>query len=43
MILLLLEDLHGPDFKVEQLLDCQARLNSLQNGINNGFVVDLDP
>jgi hypothetical protein len=43
MILVLLEDIHGSDFRVEQLLNAQDRLTSLTHGITNGTVDDLNP
>jgi hypothetical protein len=41
MILLLLQDQFGPDFYIHQLLSAQDRLASIQNGVNNGTINDL--
>jgi hypothetical protein len=42
MILLFLQDPFGPDFDIHQLLSAQDRLASIQNGVNNGTINDLE-
>jgi hypothetical protein len=41
MILLLLEEQFGPDFHIHQLLNAQDRLASIQNGVANATITDL--